>query len=93
MKFDKWLQIHTNLSDEKYEKIMNILDIYQNLDKELKNYPYFAIRSDRIDKEKLFRLLEKERFVFVQVRYIVNIFLVIYVNEIKYINLEYKFYT
>ena len=65
MKFDKWLQIHNNLSDEKYEKIMNILDIYQNLDKELKNYPYFAIRSDRIDKEKLFKLLEKERFVFV----------------------------
>ena len=65
MEFDKWLQIHNNLSDEKYKKIMNILDIYQNLDKELKNYPYFVIRSDRIDKEKLFKLLERERFVFV----------------------------
>ena len=51
MEFDKWLQIHNNLSDETYENIMKILNIYQNLDKELKQYPYFAIRSDRIDKK------------------------------------------
>ena len=25
--------------------------MYKNLDKELKNYPYFAIRSDRINKK------------------------------------------
>ena len=36
-----------------------------NLDKELKKYPYFAIRSDNINKKELFKLLEKERFVFV----------------------------
>ena len=65
MEFGKWLQIHNNLSDEVYNKVMSILEMYKNLDKELKNYPYFAIRSDRIDKEKLFSLLEKERFVFV----------------------------
>ena len=65
MEFHKWLKIHNNLSDEVYNKIMSILEIYKNLDKELKNYPYFAITSDRIDKEKLFKLLEKERFVFV----------------------------
>lgn len=65
MQFGKWLQIHNNLSDETYSKVMNILEMYKNLDKELKNYPYFAIRSDRINKEKLFKLLEKDRFIFV----------------------------
>ena len=65
MRFDKWLQIHNNLSDENYECIMNILKMYQDLDKELKKYPYFAIRSDNINKKDLFKLLEKERFVFV----------------------------
>ena len=65
MQFDKWLQIHNNLTDENYENIMNILSIYQNLDKELKKYPYFAIKSDTINKKELFKLLEKERFVFV----------------------------
>ena len=39
--------------------------MYQSLDKELQNYPYFAIRSDSINKKDLFKLLEKERFVFV----------------------------
>ena len=43
----------------------NILKMYQSLDKELQNYPYFAIRSDSINKKDLFKLLEKERFVFV----------------------------
>ena len=67
MEFGKWLQIHNNLSDEVYNKVMSILEMYKNSKwiKELKNYPHFAIRSDRIDKEKLFSLLEKERFVFV----------------------------
>ena len=65
MQFDKWLQIHNNLTDENYENIMNILSIYQNLDKELKKYPYFVIKSDTINKKDLFKLLEKERFVFV----------------------------
>ena len=44
---------------------VNILKMYQDLDKELKKYPYFAIRSDSINKKELFKLLEKERFVFV----------------------------
>ena len=65
MQFDKWLQIHNNLTDENYENIMNILSIYQNLDKELKKYPYFVIKNDKINKKELFKLLEKERFVFV----------------------------
>ena len=65
MRFDKWLQIHNNLSNEKYECIMKILKMYQNLDKELIKYPYIAIRSDTINKKELFKLLEKERFVFV----------------------------
>ena len=65
MRFDKWLQIHNNLTDDNYEQVMNILNMYQNLDKELKKYPYFIIRSDSIDKPTLFKLLEKERFVFV----------------------------
>ena len=65
MEFNKWLQIHNNLSDETYSKVMNILHMYQDLEKELKKYPYFAIRNDSINKEELFELLEKERFIFV----------------------------
>ena len=65
MEFDKWLQIHNNLTDENYEQVMNILNMYQNLDKELQKYPYFIIRSDSIDKTTLFAILEKERFIFV----------------------------
>lgn len=65
MKFDKWLQIHNNLTDDNYEQVMHILNMYQNLDKELKKYPYFNIKSDSIDKSTLFKLLKKERFVFV----------------------------
>lgn len=65
MKFDKWLQIHNNLTDDNYEQVTHILNMYQNLDKELKKYPYFNIRSDSIDKPALFKLLKKERFIFV----------------------------
>lgn len=65
MKFYKWLQIHNNLTDDNYEQVMHILNMYQNLDKELKKYPYFNIKSDSIDKSTLFKLLKKERFVFV----------------------------
>ena len=65
MEFGKWLQIHNNLSDDTYEKVENILRMYQSLDKELQNYPYFTIRSDYINKPNLFKILEKERFVFV----------------------------
>ena len=65
MEFGKWLQIHNNLSDDTYEKVTNILRMYQSLDKELQNYPYFTIRSDSINKPNLFKILEKERFVFI----------------------------
>ena len=66
MEFGEWLKIHNNLTDENYDKTINILNIYQDIDKELKNYPYFAIKSEEyINKQDLFTLLEKERFIFI----------------------------
>lgn len=66
MEFGEWLKIHNNLSDEDYCKTINILNIYQDIDKELKKYPYFAIKSEEyINKKDLFALLEKERFIFI----------------------------
>ena len=52
------------LNKDEIEDIVSVLNIYKNVKNELSNYPYTVIRFGNVDKESLYNILEKDRFVF-----------------------------
>jgi hypothetical protein len=59
-----WLQESNYLNKDEIEDIVTVLNIYKNVKNELSNYPYTVIRFGNVDKESLYNILEKDRFVF-----------------------------
>ena len=45
-------------------EILNTVDIYKNVKKELVNYPYTNIKFGSVDRQELYSILEEDRFVF-----------------------------
>ena len=62
--FMNWLQETKYLNNDEIEDIVNVLNIYKNVKNELSNYPYTAIRFGNTDKDALYSILERDRFVF-----------------------------
>lgn len=59
-----WL-IETNYIEiEDVNDIETTLNIYLNINKELKRYPYFQIKFHSTSKKSLMKILENERFIF-----------------------------
>lgn len=62
--FIDWLLEKDELDSEQIENIKHILNLYNDITDEIKNYPYKAITYKNIDIEDLKNVLKKERFVF-----------------------------
>ena len=62
--FIDWLLEKDELDNEQIENIKHILNLYNDITDEIKNYPYKAITYKNIDIEDLKNVLKKERFVF-----------------------------
>lgn len=62
--FSRWLLSINQFDENEMVDILNTVDIYKNIKKELVNYPYTHIKFGSIDKKELHAILEKARFVF-----------------------------
>ena len=63
--FNEWLIDNKSITNEQSYDINNAMVMYKDINKELNNYKYFAIRLGSVDKKNLFNILHKERFIFV----------------------------
>ncbi len=59
-----WLNINNYIKEEEINEIVNTLNIYRNIKKELGNYKNFNIRFSSVCKNKLKKILELDRFIF-----------------------------
>tara|TARA_B000000475_G_scaffold245130_1_gene218038 strand:+ start:3628 stop:4560 length:933 start_codon:yes stop_codon:yes gene_type:complete len=59
-----WLIEHNYIEIEDVIDIETTLNIYLNINKELKKYKYFQIKFHSTSKKSLMEILEKERFIF-----------------------------
>ena len=64
IKLLNWLVENNYVKIDEISEIENILNIYLNVNKELKNYDYFQIKFHSVSKENLKSILEMERFIF-----------------------------
>jgi len=62
--FMDWIEKNNYLSTDEIEEVNKVLKMYMDVKKELSNYNYFIIKTGSVDKEKLYNILEGERFVF-----------------------------
>jgi len=62
--FIQWLLNNKHIDDNDMIDILKTLDIYKTVKNELVNYPYTNIRFGSVDKQELYAILEKDRFVF-----------------------------
>ena len=62
--FIEWLKENNYLNDDEILEITNILNIYNNLKTELSNYNYIVLKNGNVDRDKLYEILERERFIF-----------------------------
>lgn len=62
--FMDWLLDINHLNKDELDEIENVSNIYKDVKNELANYPYTVIRFGNVDKESLYNILEKDRFVF-----------------------------
>lgn len=62
--FIDWLKENNNLTNEEIIDIKNVLDMYLNVKKELTNYNYMIMKNGYVDRDKLYEILERERFIF-----------------------------
>ena len=44
-------------------------NIYKNVKTELSNYNYIVLKNGNVDRDKLYEILERERFIFYQKSY------------------------
>lgn len=63
--FNSWLLENNIITQEQSYDINNALDMYKGVKKELNNYKYFVIKLGYVDKNNLFDILHKDRFIFV----------------------------
>ena len=63
--FNDWLLNNNTITNEQSYDIENAMAMYNDINKELNNYKYFPIRLGSVDKQNLFNILHKERFIFV----------------------------
>lgn len=61
--FKYWLSDYNYIVD--INKFDTILDVFNNTNNVLKNYPYILIKYGYINFSKLFSILKKERFIFI----------------------------
>ena len=61
--FLDWLNKYKYLNNEINTKLPQILNIYRNVEKEINNYKYCPIIFSDINTEKLYNILEKDRFI------------------------------
>ncbi len=62
--FIDWLLDINHLNKDEIQEITTVSNIYKNVKNELANYPYTVIKFGNIDKDMLYNILEKDRFVF-----------------------------
>ena len=62
--FIEWLKENNYLNDNEILEITNILNIYKNVKTELSNYNYIVLKNGNVDRDKLYEILERERFIF-----------------------------
>ena len=62
--FLTWLKDINQIEEEDIEYIKGIIDMYKNVTSELVKHPYVVIKFGYVDKEKMYGILEKDRFVF-----------------------------
>ena len=62
--FLTWLKDINQIEEEDIEDIKGVIDMYKNVTSELVKYPYVVIKFGYVDKEKMYGILEKDRFVF-----------------------------
>tara|TARA_X000000368_G_scaffold335861_1_gene273410 strand:+ start:66 stop:1055 length:990 start_codon:yes stop_codon:yes gene_type:complete len=62
--FIEWLKENNYLNDDEILEITNILNIYNNVKTELSNYNYIVLKNGNVDRDKLYEILERERFIF-----------------------------
>ena len=60
----EWLIENNYIEIEDVIDIETTLNIYLNINKELKKYKYFQIKFHSVCKNSLIEILEKERFIF-----------------------------
>ena len=63
--FNDWLLNNKTITDNQSHDISNAMLMYNDINKELNNYKYFTLRLGSVDKENLFSILHKDRFIFV----------------------------
>lgn len=59
-----WLNMNNYIKEEDINEIVNTLNIYRNIKKELGNYENFNIKFSSVCKETLKKILELDRFIF-----------------------------
>jgi flap endonuclease-1 len=64
MDFIDWLRENNLLTDEEIINIENVLNMYLNVKNELANYNYIVMKNGSVDRDKLYEILERERFIF-----------------------------
>jgi flap endonuclease-1 len=62
--FMDWLLIEGYVNEEENGKILNILNMYNSIENELRKYSYFIINFGKINRKCLKSILEMERFIF-----------------------------
>lgn len=62
--FIDWLLNVNHIDSGDKMEILNTVDIYKNVKKELVNYPYTNIKFGSVDRQELYAILEEDRFVF-----------------------------
>lgn len=62
--FMDWLLDINHLNKDELDEIENVSNIYKDVKNELANYPYTVIKFGGVDKESLYNILERDRFVF-----------------------------
>ena len=61
--FLDWLYKYNYLDEDFIKKSPQIFDIYRNIDEEINKYKYIPIIFCNINKEKLYNILKKDRFI------------------------------
>ena len=62
--FIEWLKEINQLDQDEINEIQNVLNIYSNVKNELSNYNYIVMKNGYVDRDKLYEILERERFIF-----------------------------
>lgn len=62
--FVDWLVSQNILTDDDNYRVNQIIELYRDINSEIKKYPYKSLSYKTVDEESLKNILKKERFVF-----------------------------